>query len=191
MAYDYQLKQYEDLSSRWYSKALLFSEKVKAKFYAVLKFPFGGWMCEIKSFANGADMIDDDEDLNDDDVLSDENNENNISDDSEESDQIMNSDEVYKTKKDRKAAMNAQKKSKEKELNSLRTIYLPNICFILLDMFQKMNLNKELMRLSDLIASENYKLYLLFDSNQLKCFLNKIADASISLLDSNLDYLGY
>ena len=150
-------------------------------------------MCEIKSFANGADMIDDDEDLNDDDddVLSDENNENNISDDSEESDQIMNSDEVYKTKKDRKAALNAQKKSKEKELNSLRTIYLPNICFILLDMFQKMNLNKELMRLSDLIASENYKLYLLFDSNQLKCFLNKIADASISLLDSNSDYLGY
>lgn len=189
MAYDYQLKQYEDLSSRWYSKALLYSEKVKAKFFAVLKFPFGGWMCGIKNCTDVADMIDDDDD--DEQVMSDENNENYISDDGEESDQIMNSDEVYESKRERKAKATALKKSKEKELNGLRKIYLPNICFILLDMFHKMNLNKELIRLSDLVASENYKLYSLFDANQLKCFINKIADASISLLDSNSDYLGY
>jgi nuclear pore complex protein Nup107 len=172
MAYDYQIKQFEDLSARWYSKALLFSEKVKAKFFSVLKFPFGGWMCEIESYSN--------DEMTDEDLESDENNE--ISDDNDDDDEKM-LDTTKKTKN--------QEMSKTNELNSIRKLYLPNICFILLDMLNKMNLNKELIKLSDLIASEQYKLYLLFERQQLKCFLNKIADASIGLLDSNSDYLGY
>ena len=115
MAYDYQLKQYDDLSARWYSKAFLFSEKVKTKFFSVLKFPFGGWMCEIKDF-NSIDTIEDE--MNDDeDLLSDENNENNISND--EDDQLMNTGEAHESRRQ-------TRKEKMTELKEKQNIPIPN-----------------------------------------------------------------
>jgi len=77
------------------------------------------------------------------------------------------------------------------QLDALRKLYLPNICFVLLDMLAKMKLNKDLIRMVDLVAGEKLKLYSYFDSRQLGAFLNKIADASIGLLDDNADFLGY
>ena len=170
---------------------MLYSEKAKAKFFSVLKFPFGGWMCEIKNY-DVDDMIDDDlDEENEDEQHSDENNENHISEDDD-----MNTDEAMDSSKKAKKSQQGrnlknQHALKLKELNSMRKIYLPNICFLLLDMFIKMNLNKDLIRLTDLISAETYKIYALFEKQQLKCFLNKTADASIILLDANSDYLGY
>lgn len=164
------------MSSRWYSKALQYSEKIKAKFFSVLKFPFGGWMTDIKSMN---DLIEEDENSSDD--------ENNM--DEEENNTNMNTEngDAEMTSLDKKGELILRRK----QLVELRKLYLPNICFVLLDMLNKMNLNKELIRLSDLVASENYKLYTLFDNQQLRCLLNKIADSSIILLDANTDYLGY
>jgi hypothetical protein len=185
MAFDYQMKQYEDSMSRWYSKALMYQEKVKAKFFGVLKFPFGGWMVDID---RNPDFQIEEEDIDRDDVDDDDDDVELIDDDdqmSEEDNEQENDMKVGKTKQ-RKL-----KNQRKKCLQNLRKIYLPNICFVLLDMLSKMNLNKELIRLSDLVASDNYKLYTLFENQQLKTLLNKISDASINLLDSNLDYLGY
>ena len=165
MAHDYQLKQYEDLSNRWYSKALLYSEKVRVKLLSVLKFPVNGWMVDIDSDRH--ELIDDDEDENE--------NESNMDEDTERSGNVTKIDG----------------NTRAAQLNGLRKFYLPNICFLLADMLNKMNLNKELIRLSDLVASENYKLYNLFEKQQMRSFLKKISNASITLLDSNIDYLGY
>lgn len=46
IAYDYQLKQYEDLLGRWSSKAKIYCDKARSKFMSLLKFPFGGWMVD-------------------------------------------------------------------------------------------------------------------------------------------------
>ncbi|CAF0971958.1 unnamed protein product [Brachionus calyciflorus] len=172
MTLDFEMKQYEDLSSRWYSKALLYSEKVKAKFFAVLKFPFGGWMCDVKKI----------EDL--------------IEQDSESDEETNMEEETMNTEESEMRQVSVSNKKLEirrrkAQMEELRKIYLPNICFVLLDVLSKMNLNKDLIRLSDLVASENFKLYTLFDNQQLRCLLNKLADSSINLLDSNKDYLGY
>lgn len=167
MSHDYQMKEYEENTSRWYSKALKYSEQVKAKFSNVLKFPFGGWMCDIKGFEESVD---------------------------EDNDEIEMDDEDMNTEMDESDNQNGRNmeiKRRNNQMQELRKFYLPNMCFILLDMMTKMNLNKELIRLGDLIASENYKLYSLFDNQQLRIFLNKIADSSIILLDSKKDYLGY
>ena len=77
------------------------------------------------------------------------------------------------------------------QMKALRKMYLPNVCFVLGDMMTKMKFSKDLIKISDLIASENYKLYLLFEAKQMKCLISKIADASICLLDEGGDYLGY
>ena len=47
IAFDYQLKQYEDLLGRWSSKAKIYCDKARSKFMSLLKFPFGGWMVDI------------------------------------------------------------------------------------------------------------------------------------------------
>ena len=167
MNQEYEMKQYEDQLSRWMSKALLHSEKVRLKFFSILKFPMGGWMCDFSDI----DRLDE-------------------TDDMEEEEQQSESMNIDDSKSDTTSGnMNAQ--ARLNQLHELRKFYLPNVCFILVDMLSKMNQHKELIRLSDLIASEMYKLYALFDKTQLRLLLNKIANASISLLDSNSDYLGY
>lgn len=81
--------------------------------------------------------------------------------------------------------------ARRSQMKALGKLYLPNVCFVLVDMLSKMNLNKDLIKMSDLVASENYKLYMLFEAKQLKCLVSKISDASISLLDEGGDFLGY
>lgn len=165
MTQNYQLKQYDDLTARWFSKALLYCEKVRAKFFAVLKFPYGGWMCDLQP----------NDDFSDDDDYAQSSDEERMLD-----------DDAYGKELNLKGTAKRQQ-----ELNALRKLYLPNICFVMLDMLSKMNLNKELIKITDLVATKTYKLYELFDEEQLKCFANKIAESSISLVDSNFDYLGY
>ena len=121
----------------------MYQEKVKAKFFGVLKFPFGGWMVDVD---RNAEFQIDDEGENDDELIDDE-------------DQM--SDEDNEQQDGTKISSTKQRKldnQRRKCLQNMRKIYLPNICFVLLDMLSKMNLNKELIRLSDLVASDNYKL---------------------------------
>ena len=172
IANDYQLKQYKDLLDRWNSKSKMYCDKVKCKFISLLKFPFGGWMSEIVDGPNGANEEEEDDENNDTEMNIDENDDVTM---------ITNSNDDSKNNSKKRLA----------EMKSLRKFYLPNVCFVLVDMFCKMNMNKDLIRLSDLIACENYKIYKLFDQKQLKVFLNKVCDASILLLDENGDYLGY
>jgi len=166
IAYDYQLKQYEDLMNRWSSKARIYCDKARSKFLALLKFPFGGWMVDV--------------------VRKDEEEEDNEEDEGEMTD--MNGDSMMQTCVD--PAKN-EARIRRVQMKALGKLYLPNVCFVLTDMLTKMNMNKDLIRLSDLIASENYKLYRLFEKKQWRCLISKIADASICLLDEGGDYLGY
>ena len=70
MTLDYEHKQYEDLKARWHAKALLYAERCKAKFMAVLRFPFGGWMVDAErsdedESETSSDADDDDHDDDD------------------------------------------------------------------------------------------------------------------------------
>ena len=172
IAYEYQLKQYEDLLSRWNSKAKIYCDKVRVKFNSLLKFPFGGWMIDVQQTESSDDISEDEDE-----------EEQNIND----SDTEMRMAEETNDS----AKQVSETRLRQRQIKSLRRLYLPNICFVLTDMLAKMKLHKDLIRVSDIIASEQYKLYALFESKQLKCFLNKVADASICLLDEGCDFLGY
>lgn len=160
--------------SRWHSKAVAYSERARVKFLSVLKFPHGGWMCDPNRTNSGAQ-----DEMSDDDDEDDEENTDKQSDD-----ENMMEDEGL----DAKTCPNSKR---QLQLQALRKLYLPNIAFVLVDMLAKMNLNKELIKIADLVAARHYKLFELFEPEQMRCFLNKIADSSINLIDSNSDYLGY
>lgn len=162
MAQDFEQKQFEDLSARWFNKALLMCDKVKIKFNSVLKFPMGGWMKDLPSG----------DESNDESMNSSDNSEDSIITDGSDSPIV-------------------DKRTRQHELECLRRLYLPSISFIFIDMLGKMNLNHDLIRVCNLIAAEDYKLYALFESQQLKSFLHRVADASINLLDSGKDFLGF
>lgn len=161
---DFQQKQHDDLITKWGAKSMSLCEKAQVKFMNVLTFPNGGWMRDqpIKQGNDNEEILAGDVE---------------VSDDEEESTEM---DEARREEKLRK-----------KQMRALRKLYVPYVCFVLCEMLNKLNLNKELIRLSDTIACENYKLYELFDQSQLKCLLIKFADASIKLIDDNVDFLGY
>ena len=78
------------------------------------------------------------------------------------------------------------------QMNAIRKLYIPYICIVLCEMFSKMGLNKELIQIGNIVASESHKIYDLFDLSQMKSLLNKIALASVQLLENNKsDFLGY
>lgn len=162
IAYDYQLKQYEDLLQRWNSKAKIFCDKARSKFHSLLKFQFGGWMVDVTSS---------DEDHDD---MTNNRDEMNIDNDDSMVDDVKSNTQIRKS-----------------QLKALRKLYLPNICFVLSDMLAKMNMNKDLINMSQLIACEDFKLYSLFDVKQLRIFINKVGSASSSLLDEGGDFFGY
>lgn len=77
------------------------------------------------------------------------------------------------------------------QMKALGKLYLPNVCFVLVDMLGGMGMNRELIKMSDLIASESYRLYELFEGRQWQCLVSRLADASICLMDEGGDYMGY
>lgn len=170
IAFDYQLKQYDDLLVRWNSKARVYSDKVRSKFMSILKFPFGGWMIDVQD--SSSETAED----------------TNIQMAGTSSDSDADMDEMDGDSVMQPAGGESQ--LRKLQMKALKKLYLPNICFVLVDMLAKMKHNKELIRTSDLVASESYKLYELFDNRQLKCFISKVADASICLLEDG-DYFGY
>jgi hypothetical protein len=209
IAQDYQLKQYEDLKNRWYNATLSRTDKVKGKLYGLLRYPMGGWMVDMKqsqlsseNITSKADrenieMEEDSDEMTDDengselesDYYEEENDEDNTQEDSmnldmDESD--FDSVMSKKGKENSRALQNKrnQLKKRKRQLIALRRLYLPNLCFVLIDMLSKMDLNTELIRVNDVITSETYGLASLFEKNQLKSFLSKVADTSIALLDA-------
>lgn len=92
---------------------------------------------------------------------------------------------------DRSKEARQEDKHRHKQMETLRKLFIPYVCFVLCEMLYKMNQHKEVIRLSDIIASEHYKLFELFDPNQLRNLLNKFTDSSIQLVDSKYDIFGY
>lgn len=210
IAMDYQLKQYEDVKARWYAKALQNCSRVKGKFFSVLRFPHGGWMCDSRAMSDDSTDSDDQEEagaknsntaMGEDCISSDDDEDIEGDADMKCEDEDDENSSVAVVKKPRRFSRAEQhstggqhpNQTKERigQLIELRKLYLPSIFFLLADMLNKMELFDEIIKLSDLIASSNYNLHTLFTSSQLKSILNKIADASTNLLDKNRDYLGY
>ncbi|XP_059582059.1 nuclear pore complex protein Nup107 isoform X2 [Alligator mississippiensis] len=73
----------------------------------------------------------------------------------------------------------------------LRKLCLPMMCFLLHTVLHSTGQYQECLRLSDTVASERHKLYMVFSKEELKKLLQKLRESSIMLLDQGLDPLGY
>uniref|UniRef100_A0A4W4HPX5 Nuclear pore complex protein n=1 Tax=Electrophorus electricus TaxID=8005 RepID=A0A4W4HPX5_ELEEL len=73
----------------------------------------------------------------------------------------------------------------------LRRLCLPMMTFLLLTVLQRTARHQESLRLADIIASDQHRLYEVFTREELQKFLQKMRESSLLLLDKGLDPLGY
>ncbi|XP_060926372.1 nuclear pore complex protein Nup107 [Limanda limanda] len=73
----------------------------------------------------------------------------------------------------------------------LRSLCLPRLSFLLLSVLQNSTRHQEALRLADIISSDQHRLYQVFSKEELRRFLQKLRESSLSLLDRGLDPLGY
>lgn len=73
----------------------------------------------------------------------------------------------------------------------LRRLCLPMMSFLLQTVLQRTGRHQESLRLADIIASEQHRLYEVFSKDELRKFLQKMRESSLLLLDKGLDPLGY
>uniref|UniRef100_A0AAY4EKF6 Nuclear pore complex protein n=1 Tax=Denticeps clupeoides TaxID=299321 RepID=A0AAY4EKF6_9TELE len=77
------------------------------------------------------------------------------------------------------------------QMAMLRRLSLPMMAFLLQTVLQRTQRHKESLRLADVIASEQHRLYEVFSKEELRNFLQKMRESSLLLLDKGLDPLGY
>ncbi|KAJ8373496.1 hypothetical protein SKAU_G00040760 [Synaphobranchus kaupii] len=73
----------------------------------------------------------------------------------------------------------------------LRQLCLPMMAFLLQSVLHSTKQHQESLRLADIIASEQHRLYQVFSKEELCKFLQKLRESSLLLLDQGLDPLGY
>ncbi|XP_061663984.1 nuclear pore complex protein Nup107 isoform X2 [Syngnathoides biaculeatus] len=73
----------------------------------------------------------------------------------------------------------------------LRSLCLPRLSFLLLSVLQSSSRHQEALRLADIISADHHGLYKVFSKDELRRFLQKLRESSLSLLDQGLDPLGY
>ncbi|XP_054608406.1 nuclear pore complex protein Nup107 isoform X2 [Dunckerocampus dactyliophorus] len=77
------------------------------------------------------------------------------------------------------------------QMAALRSLCLPRLSFLLLSVLQSSSRHQEALRLADIISSDQHRLYQVFTKEELRRFLLKLRESSLSLLDQGLDPLGY
>uniref|UniRef100_A0A8C1SZK0 Nuclear pore complex protein n=1 Tax=Cyprinus carpio TaxID=7962 RepID=A0A8C1SZK0_CYPCA len=77
------------------------------------------------------------------------------------------------------------------QMTLLRRLCLTMMSFLLLTVLQRTERHQESLRLADIIASDQHRLYEVFSKDELQKFLQKMRESSLLLLDKGLDPLGY
>uniref|UniRef100_A0A8C6TSC4 Nuclear pore complex protein n=1 Tax=Neogobius melanostomus TaxID=47308 RepID=A0A8C6TSC4_9GOBI len=84
-----------------------------------------------------------------------------------------------------------QDSERSHQMAALRSLCLPRLSFLLLSVLQNSSRHQEALRLADIISSDQHRLYQVFSKDELKRFLQKQRESSLSLLDRGFDPLGY
>lgn len=81
--------------------------------------------------------------------------------------------------------------SRTVQMSRLRQLCLPTLCLLLHKVLHTTEQYKECLQLADIIASDEYELYKVFQPEQLQKLLQRLLESSVALLDRGLNPLGY
>ncbi|XP_017881019.1 nuclear pore complex protein Nup107 [Ceratina calcarata] len=81
--------------------------------------------------------------------------------------------------------------SREHQMEKLREFCIPKITLLLHSVMSEMNEHAECIQLADILASEQYQLYKVFQKGRLREVFKKICESSLVLMDQKKDPWGY
>ncbi|XP_076635424.1 nuclear pore complex protein Nup107 [Colletes latitarsis] len=82
-------------------------------------------------------------------------------------------------------------KSRDRQMEKLRELCIPKITLLLHSVMSEMNEHAGCIQLADILASEQYQLYKVFQKDRLCEVFKKICESSIILMDEKKDPWGY
>lgn len=80
---------------------------------------------------------------------------------------------------------------RQQQMKSLRTLCIPKIVLLLHTVLHSMGEYAEALQLADLVVSEQYKLYKVYNKQELEELLKKLCESSLALIDQNKDPWGH
>ncbi|CAK9831014.1 Nuclear pore complex protein Nup107 [Anthophora retusa] len=84
-----------------------------------------------------------------------------------------------------------EEESREHQMEKLRQLCIPKIALLLHSVMSEMNEHAGCIQLADILASEQYQLYKVFQKGRLREVFKKICESSIILMDQKKDPWGY
>ncbi|XP_034172869.1 nuclear pore complex protein Nup107 [Osmia lignaria lignaria] len=81
--------------------------------------------------------------------------------------------------------------SRERQMEKLRELCIPKITLLLHSVMSEMNEHAGCIQLADILASEQYQLYKVFQKGRLREVFKKICESSLVLMDQKKDPWGY
>lgn len=81
--------------------------------------------------------------------------------------------------------------SRDHQMEKLREVCIPKITLLLHSVMSEMNEHAECIQLADILASEQYQLYKVFQKGRLREVFKKICESSLVLMDQKKDPWGY
>ncbi|KAG6797251.1 nuclear pore complex protein [Apis mellifera caucasica] len=81
--------------------------------------------------------------------------------------------------------------SRDHQMEKLRELCIPKITLLLHSVMSEMNEHAECIQLADILASEQYQLYKVFQKGRLREVFKKICESSLVLMDQKKDPWGY
>ncbi|XP_069673510.1 nuclear pore complex protein Nup107 [Periplaneta americana] len=80
---------------------------------------------------------------------------------------------------------------RQKQMEDLRQLCIPKVVLLLHKVMHEMEEYTECIQLADLIASEQHKLYKVFNKSKLRELLDRISESSLALMDQKRDPWGH
>ncbi|XP_033310230.1 nuclear pore complex protein Nup107 isoform X1 [Bombus bifarius] len=81
--------------------------------------------------------------------------------------------------------------AREHQMEKLRQLCIPKVTLLLHSVMTEMNEHAECIQLADILASEQYQLYKVFQKGRLREVFKKICESSLVLMDQKKDPWGY
>ncbi|CAK9799994.1 Nuclear pore complex protein Nup107 [Anthophora plagiata] len=88
-------------------------------------------------------------------------------------------------------SLTQEEESREHQMEILRQLCIPKITLLLHSVMSEMNEHAGCIQLADILASEQYQLYKVFQKGRLREVFKKICESSITLMDQKKDPWGY
>lgn len=199
VAYEQAVKQYEQELESWHQQIQNQATLTSEKMISFLRFPEGIWI-NVDDLSLMKNFGDTDSDGCTSEATTNPKMETQIGqmidDEVNSENEVNNINLVISAETNFMSKIQLERKQQDwtlraAQLDGLRRIYVPQFVFLLFSVYVNSGRLSECLRIADIVANEQSRLYSTFTNDQIVDLLNKLREISIEILNQSSDPLGY